>query len=216
MCVTPKRAKDITGQRFGKLTVLAFHGLSEGKSQIAKWLCQCDCGNTTVAFVTVLNSGRKTTCGCEKGQRISERIAKHGQHGTPTYLSWRSMKARCLNPSSPDYADYGGRGITVCDRWASSFEAFLADMGERPTGLTLDRVDTNGNYEPGNCQWSTPKKQASNRRNNSLITYKGEEMTISEFAERVGLTRQSARYYLKVRGMAPEEVASTVQGALVE
>lgn len=120
---------------------------------------------------------------------------KHGhspKHGklSPTYQSWSAMKQRCLNPNSADYFRYGGRGIQICDSWRE-FEAFLRDMGERPEGATLDRVDVNGNYEPGNCRWATCKQQGRNRRDNRLLAYNGKTQTLTEWAEEIGISRTS-------------------------
>ena len=107
---------------------------------------------------------------------------------TRTYKSWQAMKSRCTLPSCAGYEYYGGRGISVCKEWLESFDKFLTDMGERPEGCTLDRVDVNGNYEPSNCRWATARKQSNNRRNNKRIQYKGEELTISQWARRLGMS----------------------------
>lgn len=154
------RAKDLTGQRFGKLTALEL--VEKSKNGTAKWRCVCECGVEKVLFSTVLNRGQ-TSCGCEARAAAALAHTTHGDSGSPTYLSWKSMRARCLNEKSPDYPEYGGRGIKICRLW-DSFERFLADMGERPVGKTLDRRENDGNYKPSNCKWSTPKEQANNRR----------------------------------------------------
>lgn len=146
--------QDITGQRFGRLIVLSLY--RRGSSGVhSRWLCLCDCGQTRVASGSSLKRGRTTSCGCG---RIT-----HGSWGSPTYRSWHMMLQRCTNPRNTHYAYYGGRGITVCERWLK-FENFLADMGERPLGTSIDRIDVDGNYEPGNCRWATPKQQMNNRR----------------------------------------------------
>lgn len=111
----------------------------------------------------------------------------HKMSFTPTYTAWRGPKARCLNPNEPQYKHYGGRGIKVCDRWLSSFQNFLADMGEKPKGTTLDRVNVNGDYEPGNCRWVDWKVQQNNRRNNRLLTYEGVTLNATQWAERLGM-----------------------------
>lgn len=151
------RFTDLTGMRFGKLVVLSREGTQNGKST---WRLRCDCGTeTTVATCGNLRSGRYVSCGCAR--------ARHG-HATdgqsPTYKTWVAMRERCYRDTIEGYAAYGGSGVTVCDRWNASFEAFLADMGKRPPGKTLDRFpNRDGNYEPTNCRWATPREQALNR-----------------------------------------------------
>lgn len=154
------RAKDIAGQRFGKLLVLSL--VEKSKNGTTKWRCKCECGIEKVLFSTVLNRGQKS-CGCDARAAASVARTTHGLTGSPTYNSWRSMHSRCLNNNNPDYAEYGGRGVGICEKW-KEFESFLADMGTRPQGMSLDRKDNDGNYEPSNCKWSTAKEQANNRR----------------------------------------------------
>ena len=151
---------DLTGQTFGRLTVMAYIGSS-------LWRCECTCGNEALALGSQLRSGRHKSCGCLKRERIIARSSKHGHKTrggtTATYQSWSNMVRRCTNPDHPRYADWGGRGITVDPRWAD-FANFLADMGPKPAGLTLERRDNNGPYAPWNCVWDTPHAQRVNRR----------------------------------------------------
>lgn len=162
--------KDLVGNKYGRLTVVS---RAENRGSKAAWLCACQCGGYSTTTTTSLNSGKSRSCGClqreEQSARITKSNTRHGHNRagagnqSPTWHSWSSMKKRCNLNSHVSYPSYGGRGISVCSRW-SSFENFLEDMGERPPGKTLDRIDVNGNYEPGNCRWATASEQQRNKR----------------------------------------------------
>lgn len=180
--------KDLTGKQFGKLAV-AEPAESRAKygTTVGYWLCHCQCGNSVEVSAASLVSGNTTTCGCGHGTRIAgNRYRKtHGYTGSPTYVSWCGMKRRCADAANrPRYA---GRGITYAARW-ESFENFLADMGERPEGHTLDRIDNDGPYSPENCRWATGKTQGNNRGNNRWVTYKGRTQTVAEWAREIGVS----------------------------
>lgn len=155
---------DLTAQKLGRWSVMAKVPSAKG---ITRWLCQCACGTTRVVSRNVLMETRNAvkSCGCWRRDRIAKRNLTHGMTRSPTYGSWQSMLTRCFNAKHRQYKYWGGRGITVCARWMT-FENFLADMGQRSDGTTLDRYpDNDGNYEPGNCRWATPAQQTANRRN---------------------------------------------------
>jgi len=180
------------GDNFGRLTIV--EEVDSHSKRPKRWrryfLCQCECGKTIIAELSHLRTGHTTSCGCLKhdvGARIGRMTATHGQTGTPTFKSWDTMRQRCNNPNDKKYRHYGGRGIVVCERW-SDFENFLADMGEKPDGMTIDRIDNDGNYEPGNCRWATLVQQARNKRNNVMLTYQGNTFCLAEWAVRTGLT----------------------------
>lgn len=150
---------DLTGRTYGRLKVL--YELSEGYDR--KYHCLCECGNTTDVLAGNLRRQTKS-CGCLRLERVKEVATLHGMTRSRTHNSYTNMKGRCLNPNHDAYKNYGGRGITICERWLHSFENFLADMGERPENKSLDRKEVNGNYEPSNCRWATRKEQANNTR----------------------------------------------------
>lgn len=152
---------DLIGQRFGKLLVVGLG--SPTKSGQKTWLCNCSCGSAKEIRHGDLMNGKSSSCGCSHKEMLQNRSRIHGMSRKPIYNTWVSMKARCLNPSSTDFQSYGGRGIKICKEWLE-FENFYADMGDRPKGLSLDRINNMGNYEPSNCRWADNITQANNRR----------------------------------------------------
>ena len=172
---------DITGCQFGRWTVIA-RALPQGKGREqarARWLCKCSCGTERVLSGSSLRTEQTLSCGCLKAEKASERKNEHGHDKrgkrSPTYHSWSSMKTRCNNPNRSQWKDYGGAGISYCQEW-DTFAKFLEDMGERPSGTSLDRINPYGNYEPSNCRWATPQEQNLNTRKHH------DSMRIGEFA----------------------------------
>lgn len=201
---------DLVGRRFGQLEVIG-KGARSGRPL---WACRCDCGASVQARSGDLTMGKTTRC-----RSCRDRFAKN-RHGytsargpSPTYRSWQSMKQRCINPSATHYHRYGGRGITVCDRWRESFVNFLADMGERPSlAHTIDRLDNDGPYSPENCRWATRHEQT--RRGHRVLanirplTHEGETLSVAEWAERKGIRPQTLALRLR-RGWSVERALTT-------
>lgn len=154
---------DLSGRVFGKLTVIEYCG--NDKWRVSKWLCLCDCGKKIILTSNHLKSGSTKSCGCLRKEKTKLRFTKHNYKNTTIYNTWINMKQRCYNNNCPDYKNYGGRGIKVCDRWLK-FENFYADVGDPPKGLTLDRPNNDGNYQTDNWRWATRKEQARNTRRN--------------------------------------------------
>lgn len=184
------RAHDLVGLRFGRLIVAAREPNRPGTSD-AIWLCHCDCGKSNIVRASHLKSGDVGSCGCLVRERVSAAKTTHGMDRTKTYYAWSSIKQRCRNPLNAGYSAYGGRGVDVCDRWHDSFEAFLDDMGVAPIGSSIDRIDNDRGYEPGNCHWATAQQQGSNKRNNVLITALGETHTLSEWVVITGIAKST-------------------------
>lgn len=201
---------DLTGVRFGSL--VAVEDVGRAKDGQVLWRCRCDCGATHQARAGKLRTGEVTSCGCQKSRKCREVNIKHGlsaQGGmTPEYRTWANMIDRCENPRNKQFADYGGRGVRLCDEWRHSVQAFVAYMGKKPSSRhSIDRIDVNGNYEPGNCRWSTPVEQNRNKRNTRRFVVDGREMTIPEAAHSFGVAEETIRARLK-RGLSPIEAVA--------
>lgn len=182
---------DLTGRQFGRWRVVSL-GDVNGRGEIY-WNCACECGTERSVKAGVLRSGKSTSCGCFHKQAVTT----HGYTGTTTFKSWESMRQRCSNPNARGFERYGGRGIKVCERWQNSFEAFLEDMGDRPDGHTLDRIDYNGDYTPENCRWASGKEQQRNRAANATLTYDGKTMCLADWADTVGVPAKIIAWRVK-------------------
>lgn len=159
---------------------------NKGGNRFAKFKCKC--GNEFIAAISKVKIRHTKSCGCISAE--TKPNLKHGLANSSEYNTWNKIKGRCFNPKDEGFSDYGGRGITMCDEWKNSFEAFYNYVGKKPEGkYSMDRINNEGNYEPGNVRWATDIEQANNKRNNRIIEYKGEKKTISEWAEIVGINR---------------------------
>lgn len=185
-----RKTEDLTGKRFGKLTVIGRDG--SYKSGNVRWLCLCDCGKYTHSAGCYLKSGKAKGCSCVSSERMKRLNTKHGGFGTRLYETWININKRCFNENHKAYPLYGGRGITVCDEWRE-FEPFRdwALANGYAEDLTIDRIDVNGNYEPSNCRWATMKEQSNNKRNNHFVEYNGEKHTVSEWADKYGVDQRT-------------------------
>jgi hypothetical protein len=181
------RYVDLTGKRFGKL--VAMEHCYDKERRITLWKCKCDCGNTVAVRASQLVHGRSKSCGCLRAESNLEHKTTHGRSGTSLYAVWNGMKGRCYNPNNHNYARYGARGICVCDEWKASFEEFYmwAMNNGYEDGMSIDRIDNNGNYCPDNCRWADIKTQNNNRRISLMYTYNGKTQNLSSWCEELGL-----------------------------
>lgn len=201
------RAVDITGQTFKYLT--AIKPVGSGKGGVV-WECRCKCGKTINATAKSLRRGNTKSCGCLNSERVIARNkagATHGMTGTPTFTSWDSMIQRCTNPNHKAFEYYGGAGVKVCPAWLNDFSSFYKDMGERPAGMTLERIDNDKGYEPGNCRWASPLEQANNRRNNISLTVGGVTDTLANWSRKTGIGQKTIMYRIK-NGWSDEQALS--------
>lgn len=180
-CGCLNEREDLAEQRFGRLTVLEYIGTNKRRESL--WLCECDCGNQAIIPKTALKTSHTKSCGCLHKDVVGERSTKHSLSGHPLYNNWDSMHQRCINKNNIRYSRYGGRGITVCDEWKDfkNFYDWSIDNGYEP-GLSIDRIDNDGNYEPGNCRWADTITQANNKSTCRYITYNGVKHTLMEWS----------------------------------
>lgn len=204
------RAKDLTGERFHRLIVLGPIGKTNDGHIL--WLCQCDCGNTSRVGSNGLRPNGVKSCGCQSIEAVKLAKTTHGLKGHPLYYAWSSIVQRCTNPSSKKYPDWGGRGITVCDEWRHDFQAFYDHVSELPhcgeEGYSLDRVDNNLGYSPGNVRWATWTEQHRNRRDNHLITFDGKTQCLQAWADETGISQTTLSYRFN-EGWSAERALTT-------
>jgi hypothetical protein len=197
------KAINITGQRFGRLIAL---GPVHQNGKLA-WHCRCDCGQEKAVMGNHLRSGKTQSCGCLHREKLRTKgiNARHGMSQSRVYKLWRAMRKRCQDINAANYHRYGGRGISVCERW-QSFENFYSDMGEPPSDQhSLDRIDNDGNYEPTNCQWATINEQAQNKSTTIQLTYTGETRTLREWSAISGISPELMRRRIRA-GFSPDQV----------
>lgn len=186
---------NLVGLKFGRLTVL-----NRTTGNGVRFLCRCDCGNETIVQSGNLRTGHTQSCGCMAKEMTVDRETKHGYSKTKAHNTWCAMRSRCFNKDNKRYSYYGGRGITVCERWLV-FENFLADMGVPELHQSIDRIDNDGNYSPENCRWTDVKTQSRNRRSNVLIKYKGEEALLADWAKRINCHPTKLHNKIKLLGV---------------
>ena len=207
----PPRKPIVPGTKFERWTVLRPHGKIGNYYTV--W-CRCDCGTEKEVRESGLTAGTTKSCGCTNRSPLTHGMAgRLDDRGTrvPEYRAWGNIVQRCTKPSNPQWKNYGGRGITICDRWRESFAAFMEDMGPKPSpDHTIDRIDNERGYEPGNCQWATKKQQCRNRRDNHLLTYQGKTMSVAAWAEETGIRDQTLRGRLRLGWSTKRTLATPV------
>lgn len=176
-----------------------------------RWLCRCECGTERLVLEDSLRRVRSTSCGCKRAEGLAARCYKHGCIESGLYHTWWLMRRRCEHPAHKSYADYGGRGIKVCERW-HDVRMFVEDMGPRPAGASLDRINNDGNYEPSNCRWATKSEQQLNKRNTAYLEVDGVTLPRSVWAKRTGISHSLITYRLKM-GWSPRDAVTTPPGA---
>lgn len=209
------KTKDYTGLRAGRLVFI--EPFDKRPSRGWRWLARCDCGNTVTVEPCRAESGKTRSCGCLKMEGLLARRITHGQsrggRNGKTYARWLSMRKRCSAQQGrhrEDWANYAGRGIVVCERWAN-YLSFLADMGECPDGMTLERIDVEGNYEPGNCRWASQMEQSLNKTNTRMTTWDGQQLPLLDACRKAGISYQRAYSFVVRRGGSFEEAVARLR-----
>lgn len=180
----PPRVRNLSGQRYGRLVCVG--PVERRKNGHTVYACDCDCGGSSFVTCSNLKSGHTTSCGCAMREATSAANTTHGRSKESLYRVWSQMKQRCHLTTAKNYRWYGARGIQVCERWRNSFEAFVDDMGERPDGYWIDRIDSDGDYEPDNCRWANTHEQARNKRNNVWVKFEGRSVLLNDIERAIG------------------------------
>lgn len=176
--------KDLTGERFNQLLVIR---RAENQGRRVMWVCRCDCGGEIVTRGHSIQTGHTVSCGCVGLKRLSDHRYTHGKYGSRAYGIWQGMKSRCYSPGNTSYRIYGGRGISVCQEWRESFEAFYRDMGDPPEGFSIDRKDPDKNYCLENCRWASSFDQARTKRSNIHVSWRGEDRVLEDWATHLNI-----------------------------
>lgn len=212
-----KKPVDLSGRKFGRLTPLTRSIRKKGKSTQSVWECTCDCGKITTVAARSLIEGNSTSCGCYRNEQVGKRSYKHGatvgRKMPLEYSTWCAMMSRCFDKGDAAYRLYGGRGITVCEKWRQ-FPGFFEDMGVRSKGKTLDRINPNGNYEIGNCRWATWEEQGNNKRKTVLFEYNGLKMSLAQWARHARLPESTVYNRVKIYKWDIGRAVSTPSGNL--
>ncbi|MBE6943806.1 MAG: hypothetical protein E7453_06045 [Ruminococcaceae bacterium] len=203
------RLIDLTGQRFGRLTVI--QRSKNDASNKPQWHCLCDCGKTAIVRGADLKMGKVYSCGCYRNNRLATRNYIHGKADSQLHIVWKGMKQRCTNPKHNGFTRYGGRGIKVCDEWLHNFQAFYdwATANGYRDGLSIDRIDNNKGYSPDNCRWVTREEQNNNTSSNHLITLNGQTKTLAQWGRQLGIKPSTYGSRMR-RGWPPEEALGLV------
>lgn len=196
-----RQRSDISDIRFGRLVAVRFVDVVNTN---ARWLCQCDCGKTKIVHACALKNKATTSCGCYH----LEKVTIHGRWKQPEYQAWKKAIDRCTNENCKYFKNYGGRGITVCERWMGhdGLENFISDMGPKPSPKhSIDRINNDGNYEPGNCRWATWKEQERNRQHHVYLEFDGQKKTVGEWAEITGIPYPTIRTRMR-KNYPPDKI----------
>jgi len=207
------KLNNLVGNKYGRLTIISCHYEVSKNSHknIHMSVCVCECGKTITTRTTRLISGITKSCRCLSTELTVARNKTHGDADSVEYGIWCGIKNRCTNKNVKSYKDYGERGITICDRWLV-YENFLADMGRRPKGCSIDRINNEGNYEPDNCKWSTRSEQQNNKRTNHIIEYNGERLNIKQWCTKLNLQYSTILRRCTLPGWTAEQILTTPSG----